>query len=532
MKTDLPAKNRKNAVSRKFKFQININRLSKKNKQLRGLDADILQKLRGKNDALKGIHRGGGIYYDICVLNNVCKSSVISYDLDWFVMSQTLSYIHDICSVKASPDNYKEFISCEPLLDMFIQHSKQNGVKRLSLDKYTCVVSWFTSHLYRTYKYNHIAMRYSRDKNFNNKYEVRNKGFSYSILIRFIDFLVDKGYVLSYKGNVLYGVRCMSMLIVNPVVYDILGIGSEQITKDDVEPNYRPSVVVRDNEGVEVPLDKISNELKSTVSYGVDVLDKYNKYLNSTTVTIDNYEVPEIWFTRIHRVDHTVCSRVFDDGTIQGKTKFTRSLIEIDGEPTVSLDFKSIHPSILLYRKGVGINDHDPYPQLPNIKVDKKLVNRFKKFYNITSYSPVRNIVKKLMLCLINADSVEKAVGACYKDLSKDNLKRGTYKEHTMRFVGLPRINLHEVALQIINHNEVIGEYLGTGVGNKLQKVDSDIIMICLDQLTKADIPVLPIHDALICKRADKDVVEGVMAKAFVSVVGEGSENNCIIEEE
>lgn len=56
--------------------------------------------------------------------------------------------------------------------------------------------------------------------------------------------------------------------------------------------------------------------------------------------------------------------------------------------------------------------------------------------------------------------------------------------------------------------------------------------MKCLYSLTKKEIPCIPVHDAVICRHYDKQVVLDVMTNAFIEVVGEGSEINCIIEEE
>lgn len=530
MNTNFPAKNQNNYSIKPFRFQLNINRIKKKNKELVNKEAELLDLLKHPT---KCLHRG--LFNDLLLLNDLCCDVVDDYDVSWYVMSGVFSYIHDVLCVKGSPDyrvDYSEGFtqSCDLLCDMFINYSKSVGIQRISYKKHRSIVEWFVIHLNRVVNYKHLGVLYPKDKQFKYDNKVRKEDFSYPVLIRFIDFLKQNGFIIDFTGNVLYGCRCSSMMIVNPELYDILHINVGQTV--NTFRSDKQYVIVRDEEGLQVDSELLCDEAQIIVDEGIKILSKYDSYINSKTINVCGFEIPEVWFRRIMRVNYTICSRVFDDGTIQGKSKYIRSFIEIDDEATVSLDFKSLHPSILLYRVGVSIEDHDPYPSVPEIKVDKKLINKFKKFYGLEKYDPVRNIIKKLVLCLINADCVENAVGACYKDLKKDNMKKGTFQEYRMLYVGLPQINLHEIAKLIIEHNHMIKQFLGNGEGNRLQKIDSDIIVNCIDILTDLDVPVLPVHDALICKESDKKTVEKVMTDSFIKFVGEGSEKNCKIEEE
>lgn len=523
----------KTAKTRDFRFNVQPSRLRKNSKEIMHLEQTLYENIRVNNVSLKSIYRGEELYVDLYSLFSKFDKEFVNFDYEWYIESKVFSYIHDVCSITTPPDysitksNKASVESVELLTNDLIEYSKSKGIKRISVKKHKAISEWFITYLNCCWTKGLLGLKYTRDKSFRNKYKVLNTDFSYDILIRLVDMLIDRQLTLSFTGNVLYGTRPMSMLVFNPLLYEMYNIGNVDI---EVKTKPKDSIVVLNSEGEEVPRNLLEEEMLKVYDAGAKVFDKYHNMMENSTVDVNGYPIPEVWLRRILKVEMETDGRVFDNGSIQGKSKLIRSLIKIDKEGTVSLDFKAIHPAILLAWEGYSMRDHDPYPKLKNIEVDKKIINRFKKFYSIESYDPLRNIIKKLVLCLINADSVQAAVGSCYEDLKNDNLKKGTHHEHTMRYVGLPEINLHKVAEELLEHNHMIRKYFGVGIGNKLQWKDSEIIMHCLKVLTEKNIPCIPIHDAVICKVSDKVVVEKVMTEGFLKVVG--SIENCIIEEE
>jgi hypothetical protein len=497
------------------------------------LEQSLYENIRINNASLKSIYRGEQLYGDLYSLFNKFDSCIVNFDYDWYIESKVFSYIHDVCSITTPPDysitkrNKVSDETVDLLTSDLIEYSKSQGIKRVSVKKHRAISEWFITYLSSCWSKGLLGLKYTRDKGFRSKYKVLNTNFSYDILIRLVDMLISKQLTLSFTGNVLYGTRSMSMLIFNPLLYEMYNIGDVEIS---VKTKPKEAIVVLDRNGNEVPRELLEEEMLKIYDEGAKVFDKYHSIMECSTVDVNGYPIPEVWLRRILKVERETDGRIFDNGSVQGKSKLIRSMIEIDNEITVSLDFKAIHPAILLSWEGYSMKTHNPYPEIKDIVVDKKLINKFKKFYSIESYDPVRNIIKKLVLCLINADSVQNAVGSCYEDLKNDSLKRGTHHEHTMRYVGLPQINLHTVAERLLEHNSMIRKYFGIGIGNKLQWKDSEIIMHCLKVLSDKNIPCIPVHDAVICKVSDKVVVEEVMTEGFLRVVG--STENCIIEEE
>ncbi|CAL9959880.1 hypothetical protein VPHF99_0049 [Vibrio phage F99] len=521
-----------------FRFQINRARLSKKSRHIRDSEGSILQTLKNFNlskNTAQGIPvsiMGWDYLYELYDLFITDLGKDFNSTL-WNGYSEVFKFIHDSCSVKASPDYTAKTLNkantdyVEVLSGMLESYMRGKGTTRISKKKYYGTCKWFVVYLHKMVKCNNLGILYTRSSNFKSEFGVTNKDFSIPICINLITMLEEYGYVLNFNGNTLYGSRHMSMVIPSPDLLDILHIDGKTY-----EIKLRPECLVTPIKEGNVHVIPSNGDEAYLVEDCVYVLEKFVNLMNSGEITKCGYPISEYWLKRMLRIDVHHNSRFFDNGTIQCASKYIRSTIEIFGEKTVSLDFKSIHPAILLHKEGYNLKDHNPYPTITEIEVDTKLVNRFKKFYSIDKYDPVRNLIKRLFLCMINADSINKAVGSCYDDLAKDRLKKGNINEGTMKYVGLPPVNLHTIAEQLLKHNHMISKYLGTGVGNALQYADSSIMFSCIKILTEKGIPCLPVHDALICRISDREFVESVMTEAFVDVVGVGSRGNCIIEEE
>lgn len=537
--------------SREFRYKINIERLKPSHKDVIEKEKKLYNKIKNnitfEDNSLKTAHRG---FEDIVRLNSIndldiynelgdsleyCYNIYEDFKLSWYVESLTLNFIHDACAVLGSPDyNFEKQEVCssvDKLYELIVEDSKKSGIKRISKKKHLAVAKWFIHYFEKIVNNMVCAIRYTRSENFNKEFNVRNKDLSYSILMRTVDLLEREGYARSFTGNVLYGCRPMSLLIVDKKFIKSLGIKGNN--KNNHDPN-NSIVKVTDDDGKDIGVCKASGlgHYKTICEKTIPIINKYRDVLEDHHPSFNGYPLGDINLHRVIKETEGIGSRFFDNGSYQGKPKDIRGLLHFKGESTVSLDFKALHPAILMHYEGVSLKTHNPYPSITGIKVDTEAVEQFKEYYNLEKYDPVRSIVKKLFLSLINASSVNGAVGSCYEELNKDNLKKGTYREHTMKYVGLPSINLYEVAQVILEHNKCINKYLGVGKGNELQYLDSQIIERCLDILSDENIPCIPVHDAITCRVRDKDRVKQVMEESFVLLVGEGSSENCIIEEE
>ena len=65
---------------------------------------------------------------------------------------------------------------------------------------------------------------------------------------------------------------------------------------------------------------------------------------------------------------------------------------------------------------------------------------------------------------------------------------------------------------------------IGTGVGNTLQYIDSELILFVLREANKAHIPVLPVHDELVFPQSHKYSIYIALIDAFWEVLGKAGQ--------
>jgi hypothetical protein len=552
--TEKKVKNEKNLeqfkLKTQFRFELSKKSLPKNLKEIISLDKKLFNDIKF-NMPLISLYRGVDDYlfvdryYDweeLCsLITLLCNVDCSFLDYNWYVDSITLGFVYDAIAVNGCPDynGYKDQTLntlSKNLYDKLKYHSlTELNMERISRKKYTCVVNWFIHYLLKVKDNKVMAIKYTRDESFRSTFNVDNYEYSYSILLRLIDYLIDNGMVINFNGNVMNGFRVSSMIIVNPAIFEFIGSGSLTQIDNEISTDTNDKFLkVTCEEGNEIKPEEITDLVRYNNLYqeAVNVLEPYHKILDDAKPSINGYVLNSLRLHRVVKETLDVSSRWFDNGCFQNKPKDIRKMLTFFGEETVSLDFKSLHPAILMFYEGISLSEHNPYPSINSVKVSKVAINKFTKYYALDKYDPVRNIVKKLFLAMINADSINAAVGSVYEDMHKDNLKKGTYKEHTMKYVGVGNVDLHKVAVKILKHNNCIAKYLGTGIGKKLQYKDSEIIRKCLEKLNNEKIPCIPVHDSISCRVSDKLRVKEVMRESFIEVIGEGSDSNCIIEEE
>lgn len=526
-------KKSKNRGKTQFRFEIPLSKLPNKNKELEALDKTV-------HDHLKMVRNVSNIYFNIINYYSLIKSNFGDRS-HWYDHSKSLGFIYDNLSLNFymkggfNLDDESFNNSVNILKDCFYDYMTCNGMKNIQIKNLEVSCKWFCYMLYRSVSLGKCMGTYTRTKsNFKNT----KSDISYSMTIRLIDFLDSIGMILPLTGYNIEGLsKVNSCFILNPEINDFLKV--KIISNPDIFDNIgRPDSLVElraGKEGEIVIRDDYDKDWITTIDVVEDIMEKFCERNNKASIKVMGISIPEIWFTRIHKNTIYEFGRIFDKGQIQTKTKFYRSLIEIDEEKTVSLDIKSLHPRMIMEMKGIVCEkDYDPYIS-DGIELDVKLINKFKKFYSIDKYNPIRNLSKVSLLCLINSKTEEEAIKAIRDKIYKDTMKRGTRHEDQLLYLGLPDDVLTDKFLiswvdKLKTHNHMIKDWLGSGKSGELQFLDSEIMFGCIKRLVGLDIPALPVHDALICAESKKSLVETLMRESYKEVLG--TDNNLIIEEE
>jgi hypothetical protein len=228
-------------------------------------------------------------------------------------------------------------------------------------------------------------------------------------------------------------------------------------------------------------------------------LKLYNHLLSKTHIDIGTLEIPLIhrqitkgkyYGQKIKvRVDqqNKYVRRIFSRGSWECHGRIyggwwqqigeaLRREIYINGNPTVEVDYKAMHISLLNAQlKSPFI--FDPYA------IDEQI------WLDVDSATQ-RKWIKRLVLCAINA-SDEKAAFSAFRFQSE----AGTQEK---------RLTNKELSLMLrsfIAQHPHLEQFICKDQGIRLMKVDGDISASIIDRLTAKGIPVLTVHDSYIVQR-------------------------------
>lgn len=247
---------------------------------------------------------------------------------------------------------------------------------------------------------------------------------------------------------------------------------------------------------------------KETLIKHSEFLSKANiKLANGTSLSADDY-------TYIRRFKNSTeqTGRLYSRFT--NRTKEDRLGITFSGLPAMSLDFSSLHPHLLL-RLVYGMDKYTV----------GLLTTDTREFYEVPEFEHLpRAVHKQLFNTLLNAtteESATRALNSAYFlwDSEKNKFKVRIYKGSAKReghkaFPGKSK----EILTYINNlklHHPAFAPLLGKGLGNILQKIDSDIMLMVLRLATEREVPVLPIHDELVFPASMLEKIKHVLVESW-----------------
>ncbi len=331
-----------------------------------------------------------------------------------------------------------------------------------------------------------------------NEYIVPKKydplSIGYRPFIKTIDELLKLGLIKTKRGYNLKPARRSRMIATSKL--------NKIINKYNV-----------DNSNVlELPIDEIQLKDKNkkfidfydtpSITKSRNILKKYNTLLNKTKISLkQSKQVKDYIKENEYKIDTLKHSyhRIFSNSSWKQGGRFygpwwqyitndkekieLRKYLLINNKPTVELDYNSIHIH-LLYDK------------------ENKVLDNSSDAYTLSGYQDKRAIVKTAILIAINCSSDKYYSQTVANALSsKDTFQKG---------IGYKKIV--EVFKQ---HHPSIAKYLFTGVGIKLQNIDSQIAEYIIMKMTNKKIPVLNIHDSFVVEKKYQHELRQVMTSAF-----------------
>ena len=173
--------------------------------------------------------------------------------------------------------------------------------------------------------------------------------------------------------------------------------------------------------------------------------------------------------------------------------KWLRDAVTINDNETVELDYSGMAVRMIYHERGRPYLD-DPYALVgPETYAVKK--GRSKDYY--------RNSIKKLVQAMLNNEDDDKAPEMVKLEESFS-----------------PRFTRAQIRDMILVKHEKIKDAFGTGIGKRLQRMDSDIALNVIVSLMDEGILCLPIHDGFRVEKASKEKLMHHMMEVYLEMLG------------
>lgn len=335
---------------------------------------------------------------------------------------------------------------------------------------------------------------------------------SYRVLVeRLVKPLISMGWLRLYKGYHLKGsssnsrisrvglnrplLEWLAELAIDPDDIDYKAPQSCLVLKDTAKKNIKVPAEMKERAlELEASTHRINANLDRTfINLFIDEyeLEDLNELMsakaNEEPLNQFKFDPTNRYLTRIFNNNSLEQGGRFYGAWWQSIPKEYRTLISLNGEYTVEMDYSCVHIHLLYAELQQACSMEDHY-------VFGKLTREF------------RPITKKVMMILINAKTEKSALGA----IKKQGLFNGGYPEG---------VNSTEEFLEEIHlHHHPIKKYFSSGMGVKLQYKDSQIAEgVMLEMLPES---CLPVHDSFIVKETLKERLEEVMNEQFELTTG------------
>lgn len=207
------------------------------------------------------------------------------------------------------------------------------------------------------------------------------------------------------------------------------------------------------------------------------IVRRYNEWIGRFRLHLpDGWTSARVHLVRLFKGDWGMGGRMYGGFWID-MPRADRASLQIDGEATCELDFKSLHPRMLYASAGLNL-DFDPY-----------VIPGFEKVSRETG--------KKVFNSLLNGKTGK---------LSAKSECRKAFPTTTA---------MDAFAKAMIERLQPISHHFGTAAWGWLQKDDSELALTVMDRCMLQDIPVYPIHDGFLVKGDDRDKVQRSMSSVY-----------------
>lgn len=367
--------------------------------------------------------------------------------------------------------------------------------------------------------------------------------YTYRLIIGWVNLLVNQEYIRQIPG--FYNVETQSGRVTRLALAEqiITLIKELQNSYHQTElMNYSPPVILKDSDKNVVPYSK-SGRIREMIRF----MEEYNEFIEEFQIKFPirlemslnhnfSYYYPfnddkhiNIYhilrsYTQIqegtnrksipllvtkdgkrlsYRNLQAQLYRVFNNGKFSDGGRFygseyqqlnedDRSKILIDDSPISEVDYSSFHLNMLYHKTNTHF-DGDPYSKVTNIP-------------------ELRPLLKAVNLIAINSESPAKALKALRYEINK------SFKLRKLK--RLYRVDEKDLLRKFESTHSRISNYFYSGIGIKLQNLDSQIAEDVLRYFTRREIPCLCVHDSFLVPQQHKEELKVVMNSFYKNRLG------------
>lgn len=320
-------------------------------------------------------------------------------------------------------------------------------------------------------------------------------------VLRVLRWLVESKYLQQVDGRRIFNGKNGQIRL--PFAYSMTDCWRELISD---QPICKPEEIVRNSTYAMVQLRNKTKQGKAKKTYNVPITDEhmqtYSELIDGTERLLSACDA--LWTkTRVTVGGMPVLpakffmNRIFSSGRFDQGGRFycpqqnmpskQRQYLCFNDEPTVEIDFKSIHPTLLYQLKGLSFSG-DPY--------------------EIDGYD--RDLIKTAFSMLVNITSTSSKPSA--KSMGNSFTKQ--FKFDAQQSQALTNA--------LFEKHAAIKEYFGTGYGLTLQYIDSRIAFDVMHHFVEVmNQPIFMLHDSAIVSVRYVEMLKIVMAESYSEVVSD-----------
>lgn len=321
----------------------------------------------------------------------------------------------------------------------------------------------------------HVWLGFPRKTSNQHTDRFADKGLSGGTIMNLVDAMARQAYVKTELGYYDFKTRTgkQSRVQASDHLFDILL--KNAFNPEMLGIHRKPEIILREKDDngnkvdIPVPDTALTRIIRADIQRVNIVLEQADIQLVSCKVAHPDFRLSLLGprYYRVFNEDFEHGGRWYGHGCLS-ILKGQRKHIHINGEPTVELDFISLHPRMAYDLENVPAPDGDLYT------------------YPGSKPGEARKVRKILFNTLLNAKSEEAGYGGAVKSLAEDH------------GIFVTQDEIKSISGHLKAYHAPIKHHFGTGLGLRLQFLDSEIARCVLLDLADAGIPCLPVHDSFV----------------------------------